>query len=495
MINGIAVRILGDFGPFSMMGKSIGYEVTIGDSIYLVDCGAPLFQQIGSYNLKYVKGIIVTHCHDDHKRWFTDLALFRRYVPDAGFKVFLLTSEEVQSELLKSSRTALDRSLSKDSKTIIDIPRDDYVTCNTIGPRARYRIMSKYEGSGNTDFYIRDLEDNAVSPDVAKIVVSDKTGRPRMLFKDPYYKEWVEPESFYPFSSRIFYEKSRNVFSNPEGFTIEAINAPVWHGIPNIGIKIRTDNETLIFSSDTVHNIELWKRLHKEKRVRNLKMSEHEFEKASIINGDINDYIERTWSEERYNEAVNAFNDSIVIHDISCKNSIVHTDYEKLDKTVLQKEKVILTHGPDKFIAEWALCFTDKVFKIKGDSFYEAVNGKLYHMNADIYCKDAEQFFVGYRRENGNYAVYENEGLLTLARQGIKAEGVPLYMVDLYEDIAGQYFPKIEEENARYMKRKNGQVELIEFMDDGSRGRIVEDHRDRLSESINAGLPEKQIVS
>jgi ribonuclease BN (tRNA processing enzyme) len=494
MINGIKVRILGDFGPFSMMGKSIGYEVTVGDSIFLIDCGAPLFQQIGGPNLKNVKGIIVTHCHDDHKRWFTDLALFHRYVPDADFKVFLLTSEEVQSELLKSSRTALDRSLSKDSKTIIDIPRDDYVTCNTIGPRARYRIVSKYEGSGNRDFYIRDLENNAVSPEVAKIVVSDKTGRPRMLFKDPYYNEWVEPESFYPFSSKVFYEEDSNIFRDPSGFAIGAIKAPVWHGIPNIGIKISTDTETLVFSSDTVHNTKLWKQLYQEKRSRNFKVAESNFNSLSVIYGDINDYIERIWSEERYNEAVNAFNNSIVIHDISCRNSIVHTDYEKLNETVLRKDKAILTHGPDKFTSEWATCFTDKFFKIKGDSFFEEVDGKLYPMNADIYCKDAEQFYVGYRNENGKYIVHENEGLMAVSKKENNLTGTPLYSVDIYEDISGQYFPRIEDENARYMKRKDGRVELIEFTGDGSRGRIVEGHRDRLSKLISTEQSEKQIV-
>jgi len=495
MINGISVRILGDFGPFSMMGKSIGYELTVGDSTYLVDCGAPLFQQIGSPNLKNIKGIIVTHCHDDHKRWFTDLALFHRYEPDAGFKVFLLTSEDVCDELLKSARPALDRSLSKDSKTIIDIPKEDYVNFQVIGPRARYRLTSKIEGNGKTGFNISDTEGNIVGPDVAKIVINEKTRRPRILFKDPHYKEWIEPESFYPYSSQEYFEDDRNIFRTPEGFTIEAIKSPVWHGIPNIGIKIKTDKETLVFSSDTIHNVDLWKELYQEKRVRNLKMSEDEFEKASVIYGDINDYIERTWSEERYNEAIKAFNDAIVIHDISCKNSIVHTDYENLHKTVLTKEKVILTHGPDKFASEWAMCFTDKTFKIKDNEFFEEVNGDLYSMNADIYFKDAEHFYVGYRNEKGKYIVYEHMGLLKLSKEENAVKGTILYRVDLYEDISGRYFPKIEDENTSYMKRTDGQVERIVFLENGSRGSIMQDHRDRLSQDAQVTLSEEQSVS
>ncbi len=495
MNDGISIRILGDFGPFSMMGKSIGYEVTVGDSIYLVDCGAPLFQQIGSPNLKNIKGIIVTHCHDDHKRWFTDLALFHRYEPQAGFKVFLLTSEDVQEELLKSSRTALDRSLSMDSKTIIDIPKDDYVTYQMIGPKARYRMAAKDDGNGMRRFYISDAKGNTVGPDKAKIVISEKTGRPRLLYKDPSYKEWVEPESFYPYSSHVFYEEDRNVFNDHEGFSIRALKSPVWHGIPNIGIRIKTDKETVVFSSDTVHDTELWKQLYQEKRIQNLRMPQSNFEETSVIYGDINDYIERTWSEERYNDAVNAFNDAVVIHDVSCKNSIVHTDYERLDKTVLQKEKVILTHGPDKFTSKWAVCFTDKTFKVKDDTFFEDVNGKLYPMNADIYHKAAEQFYVGYRNDNGRYILSESDGLLRLARDDGNVIGTPLYRVDLYEDLSGRYFPKIEDENTVYRERKDGRIELVEILENGSRGTIVEDHRDRLSKIAKADRPEKQIVS
>jgi len=40
MSDGIIVRILGDYGPFSRMGKSIGYQIIIGESSYLVDCGS-----------------------------------------------------------------------------------------------------------------------------------------------------------------------------------------------------------------------------------------------------------------------------------------------------------------------------------------------------------------------------------------------------------------------------------------------------------------------
>ncbi len=480
MTDGITLRILGDFGPFSRIGKSIAYQITIGQSIYLIDCGAPLFQQISSQGLKEIKGLIITHCHDDHKRWFTDLALFNRYASDVNHKVSSFTSEDIHDELIKSSGPALDRSLSNDSKNIIDIAYEEYINYRIIGPRAKYRIVSIDDGKGKTGLYITDRDGNAVGPDIAKIIISEKTKRPRMLFKDPDYREWVEPEGFYPFSSSVFYEEDRNIYNVPEGFTIEAIKAPVWHGIPCIGIKITTDGETLVFSSDTVHDKDLWKQLYTEKMIQRLKMSEKEFESAAVIYGDINDYIERVWSEERYRDASNAFNDAVVIHDISAGNSIVHTDYEKLNSTFLKKDMVMLTHSLDRITSEWVLCDAGKTFRIKGKRFFEIVGDELYPMNADIYYKEAGKYYAGYRNEEGRYTVYEKDGLLRLSTKQGSEPGTPIYKVDMYEDISGKYFPKLEEKNAMYLERGDGRIELIEFTEEGSRGRIIEDYRSRL---------------
>jgi ribonuclease BN (tRNA processing enzyme) len=480
MSDGINVYIIGDFGPFSRLGKSIGYEIKIGQSHYILDCGAPIFQQIGGHGLKEVKGLIITHCHDDHKRWFSDLALFNMYAPDVDNKVFFFSSEDIHQELFKASGPALDRSLSMDSKKIIDIPYEDYVSYQIIGPRAKYKITSVDEGNGKTGMYVIDNESNVVAPDTAKIVISRSTKRPRMLFRDPEYGEWVEPESFYPFSSDMFFEKEKNIYRDSEGFSIEAIKAPVWHGVPVIGIKFKTDEDTLIFSSDTVNDINLWKELSNVKKVQHLQMSKDEFESAGIIYGDINDYIERVWSEERYREAVDAFHDAIVIHDISVRAGAVHTDYRKLKDTLLKKESVILTHAPDRITSEWVLCDTGKNFKIKGKRYFEIVRDKLYPMNADIYYKEAGTYNVGYRNEQGRHTVYEKNGLLGLSSETRDDLGTPLYNIDLYQDIAGMYFPKLEDKKAYYLQREDGKVELVEFTDKGSRGRIVEDHRERL---------------
>ena len=478
MNDGITVRILGDSGPFSKLGKSIGYQITVGQSTYLFDCGATLFQQIGGKSLKNIKGIIISHCHDDHKRWFTDLAIFKRYARDITSKVHLIASEDVNTELFSMAQPALDRTLSDDSLTVIDVPYEKYVDYTMLGPAAKYRIVSRDEEEGRSCLLISDTEGNVLGPERAKIVISEKTKRPRMLFRDPDYGEWVEPESFYTYSSNVFYQENKNIFTDTEGFTIEAVKAPVWHGLPNIGIRIKTAHETLVFSSDTVHNTELWKQLYTEKRNQKLGISEKEFETASVIYGDINDYIERTWSEERYEEALKSFNIAVVIHDVSVRDSVVHTSYNALKNTELNKDTTILTHSPDRITSEWVLSAMEKKFSIKGNSLYEISGDELCPMNADVYHKESGKYFVGYRNDNGQYLVYEKEGMLYLSK-----EYVPeiLYRVDLYQDISGKYFPKIEDDNKVYRERKDGLVEIVETTEHGSTGRIVEDLRGRLS--------------
>lgn len=472
MNDGITVRFLGDSGPFSRMGKSIGYQITVGASTFLLDCGAPLFQQIGGHGLKEIKGLILTHCHDDHKRWFTDLSLFTMYAPDIRRRTFLMTSEDVHAELVKAASPALDRSLSPDARKVIDIPFADYIDFRVMGPRARFRIVP-HAGGDAPEFGVVDRDGASVGPEQAKVVISQKTGRPRMLFRDPEYREWVEPESFYDFSSGVFYEDEKNIFSDASGFTIEALKAPVWHGISAMGIRIRTGNETLVFSSDTNHNRALWEELYREKRPQRLAMTRREFEAAAVIRGDINDYIERAWSEERYRTAVEAFRDAVVIHDISALGSVVHTDYETLGRTVLRKDRVILTHSPDRITSEWVLGDTGKTFLIRGSSFFEVVGEKLFRMDAAIYHKESGRYFAGYRNDSGRHMVYEKNGLLGIASGDVPQGTQSLYRVDLYEDIGAGYYPALEIENARYALRPDGQVEHVTITPEGSNGRVI----------------------
>jgi hypothetical protein len=395
--------------------------------------------------------------------------------------VLLITSEDVHREIVRASGPSLDRSLSDDSKNIIDVPFEQYIDYQIIGPYARYRIVSRDEGAGKTGLYVSDRDGNIIGPDKAKIIISQKTRRPRMLFKDPEYNEWVEPESFYPYASSVFYEDNRNTYRIDDHFTVDAMKSPVWHGIPTIGIKIKKDDNILIFSSDTVNDLELWEKLYSEKRSQTLPMKKNKFETASVIYGDINDYIERVWSKQRYEEAVKVFHEGNVIHDVSDIQSIVHTDYRYLKDTLLERERTLLTHGPDMITSEWMLADTEKSFIIKGEQFFEIVDDEVYPMNADIYHKDEGRYFVGYRSENGIYTVYEKNGMLGLSKEEKPGLGQPLFKVDLYEDIGGRYFPRIEEDNSHYFIRRDGKVERLEYSANGSRGHNVECHRKKLS--------------
>jgi metallo-beta-lactamase superfamily protein len=479
--DGILVRVLGDYGSFSTMGKSIGYQVSIGDSRFLVDCGSPLFQQIGGHGLKDIKGLIITHCHDDHKRWFTDLSLFNLYAPDIQHKLPVFTSEAINEGLRVSSAPALNTSLSGDSKTVVDLDYIDYVNFQPLGPRAKYRIVRWDTGAGSSSLAVVDAHGGTVGPERAKIVISAKNGTTRLLFKDSDYREWIEPELFYPFSSPTFYEENRNIYHDPAGFTIEAINAPVWHGVPSIGLRFKTATESLVFSADTVHDTELWQALHSEKRPQRLNGSRREFEASSVIYGDINDYIERIWSSERYHEALAAFDDAVVIHDIATRNSVVHTDYRRLEHTVLKKERTILTHSPDKMTSEWPLSKAEKTFLFKGITFSEVVGAVLFPMDAAVYHKQEGKYYVGYRNQNGTATVYENNGILNLGGEWCWEKGTELYKVDLYEDIGGKYLPMLAEgDGSYYAERADGRVERVTCHENGSQGVVVEDLRGRL---------------
>jgi hypothetical protein len=206
----------------------------------------------------------------------------------------------------------------------------------------------------------------------------------------------------------------------------------------------------------------------------------NEFESAGVLYGDINDYIERIWSEERYLEATNAFKDAVVIQDVSARKSVVHTDYTRLKYTLLEKDKTILTHCPDQITSEWVLCYSEKNFRVKGTEFYEIVDGKLFPMNADIYHKENGRFYVGFRRENGKFKVYEKSDLIHVYPNGA-IEGVEpgrhIYNVDLYEDISGMYYPVLDDPDAIYVRRNDGKVERVTFTEQGSEGRVVDSQR------------------
>jgi hypothetical protein len=143
-----------------------------------------------------------------------------------------------------------------------------------------------------------DASGEPVDPGLAKAVINPATGRVRLLFRDPDCAAWVEPSAFYAFSDTTFYEGEQRVYSDPEGFTIEAINAPVWHGLPEgftieainapvwhglptVGLRVRYGAETLVFPSDTNHDLDLWQALVEERRT-----PDHDLDAEACGRGD-----------------------------------------------------------------------------------------------------------------------------------------------------------------------------------------------------------------
>jgi hypothetical protein len=130
--------------------------------------------------------------------------------------------------------------------------------------------------------------------------------------------------------------------------------------------------------------------------------------------------------------------------------------------------------------SEWVLSKAGKFFKIKDNRFMEMVGDTLYPLNADIFHKEHGRFFVGFKNPAGNTGVYERNGVLSIEWDGNPHKGELIYRVDLYEDIGGGYYPRLDQDVSEYRERSDGRVERVEFDQEGSSGRVVESCRDRL---------------
>jgi len=479
MSQDIIFDVVGNTSAFSLMGESSGYMITVNDHVYLLECGSPIFPRLGYNGIAGIKGIFASHSHEDHKRWFTDIVLFTFYNPLLKHKLRLITSEPILEEYSKNSKGALERSLSIDSRRIVDIPYEIMAENVIIGPRSKYFINFKDNGDGSFQYSVEDKLGNAFGPDRAKIVVNPAATRPRLLYKDDDSGEWVEPESYYPFSSSTFYEEDQNIFHDEEaGLTVKAIKSSVWHGLPAIAFKFMTEKSSLLFSADTVWKPSLWKELYEEYRPQKFEsISRDDFEKSSIIFGDINDFIERTWSRERYERAMGAYEGSIVIHDVAKKNSIVHTDYPDLADAPF--EDLLFTHNPDNLTAFRPILTSGKRLVIRDGDVYESVKEELYPLDADVYVHHFSCDMVGYRSGTGAYKVIEKDGLLGIIEATNPEEG--LMRVDLYQDVKGEYFPILTDSNKGYHARRDGKVEEVTHHKDSSEGRVVENLRGRIS--------------
>ena len=477
----IIFDVVGNTSPFSMAGESSGYMITANGRSYLLECGSKVFPFLGFTGIQKIKGLFCSHSHEDHKRWFTDIVLFRYYNVERKDPIRLITSETVMEEYHKNSKGALERSLSSDSKRVVDIPFDDMVESTVIGPRSKYYIHLEPGSDGSFRYDVRDRAGNTLGPDRAKIVINPRANRPRLLFRDEASGEWVEPESYYPFSSTAFYEKEPNPFRDDKaGLTVTPIKASVWHGVPTIGFRFECGPNRLIFSGDTVYKPSLWKTLCEEHRPQSFhSISRGDFASSRVIYGDINDFIERTWSRERYDAALSAYDGAIVIHDVARKNSVVHTDYADIAHAPI--DKLIFTHNPDNLTTLRPILHSRQQLIFRDGEVYDCVCGRLHPFDADVYIRHFSGHYVGYRAEQGAYKVIEEDGLLGIA--GIDHPDPGLFRVDLYEDLEGEYYPVLGNVAEFYRRREDGKVEIVFLRERISEGRVVESARGRIEKS------------
>jgi ribonuclease BN (tRNA processing enzyme) len=474
----IILDVIGNTTAFSLVGESSGYLITVNGHQYLLECGAQVFPALGYRGLDRIKGIFASHSHEDHRRWFTDIVLYNYYDSKSGQRVRLISAESVLEEYHKNSKGALERSLSQDSKRVIDIPYEHMVEEVVLGPKSRYFIALEMVASGCYAYRVRDTAGNAIGPEKAKIIINPVANRPRLLFKDDDNGEWVEPQSYYAFNSEQFYEKDQNLFvDEAAGLTVEAVKAPVWHGVPTIGFRFKTARNTLFYSADTVYRSSLWKDLYQTYRPQRFETIQREaFEEQSVIIGDINDFAQRIWSRQRYEAAVKAYQGAVVIHDVARKNSVVHTNYEDICDANI--DQLLFTHTPDNLTARRPILKSGERVIFRNGRIFECVDGRLFAFDADVYVKHMSSCYIGYQSEKGAYKVIAKNGLLGVVDAACPERG--LMRLDLYEDINGRYLPVLKEPNKFYRSRADGQVEEVTVDETTSVGRLVKNKRGRL---------------
>ncbi len=480
----LLIDVIGDSGPFSRLGKSIGYRIKAGESEFLFDCGAPVFQLLGPEGLSKIEGIIITHSHEDHKRWLTDIALFQKFSSSTEHKIPLYCSYKILNELRNTCAYALEQTLSSDSKRITNFTFSDYFDPHLIGPQPRYRCKKLNEKDGEENWAVVDRDGNQLPPDRARVFKLPEIHRPRMLFKDPREDIWVEPESFYPYTDERFYVNSGDspeFIHEKSGLSFSPIKSTAWHGpVVNSYLFEYKDNRTF-FSSDTYYNSDLWKQLiNPVKPKKNLETGAEKGE--TFLRQDINDYLEQVWSRERLNRGLKFYEGEYpLIHDVSGPWAKVHTNYKHLED---YSGEILLTHSPDEFTSIHPLAHLQKTFIVRGNQFYEKTDGDLFSLEATCFHKHFNRYYLGFEEDGGEHLlIKEKPGVYDVFHE---SETIPdkaeiIKKIKLYEDINGDYFPVLSSENEEYIVRPDGRVEHQIHTETGTKGKIVKGQRKRPS--------------
>lgn len=478
--DGLRVDIIGDSGPFSRLGKSIGYRIRAGDSEFLFDCGAPIFKLLGPEGLAQIEGIIVSHSHEDHKRWFTDIALFQKFSSDTDHQLPLHCTYKILDELRTTTAYALEQTLSAESNRVINLTFEDYFEPGVIGPEPRYRCKKVGEKPGEQNWVVVDREGNRLPPDRAKVFKPPQVHRPRMLFKDPREEIWVEPETYYAYTDERFYvnESDSPTWHHDSGLAITPIKATAWHGPVVNAYLFEYEGEQIFFSSDTYYNPELWESLTEPLSPKKNAASGEAKEKT-FLRGEINDYLEKIWSEKRLNRALSFYREDLpTIHDVSGPWAKVHTSYEFLED---HEGEILLTHSPDEFTSLHPLAHFEKSFRVQSNEFLEETeDGQLFPLKAACYHKRFNRYFIGIEDESGDHLLVKKQpGVYDVIEREATVPGSAevLESIKLYEDINGEYFPVLTAENEEYYVRPDGQVEHQVHTAQGTEGEIVKNQR------------------
>ncbi len=475
----IEIDVLGDSSTTSRAGKGIAYHLRAGNARFLIDCGAPVLSLLDSNVLDELDGVIITHAHDDHRRWLSDLLLHRTFGSTKLDRLSLLASSAVLEACRHSLEPALSRTLSDDSTRVEDHPFERFVRPIRLGPAPRFRPRH----TGGDAWDVVDREGDPVPLDRARAVLAEGVGRPRLLVRDPDREAWVDPEVFYPFTDRAFYtppEVASYRHEHASGLTITPVKSTAWHGPPTTSLLFEYGDESVFFSSDTVHDPELWARLA-EPLEPDAHPDEEPWRGQGCLRADINRFLERAWSKSRLDRARSLYEgDRVIVHDVAGSPSPVHTHYRHLED---HKQDLLLTHTPETFTARHPIAAPGKTYVVAEGRLWERPDDTddLHALNAACFHKERHRLYVGVEDPSGSAALRRvKPGVYTVGRDsnGETVRGG----LKLYRDLGGRYYPKLRDENAEYVRRPDGAVERRIYRRETSEGSIVRDRRPNLDQ-------------
>ena len=444
---GLTFDVLGDYSTFSRAGKGIGYRIRAGGAEFLLDCGAPVFHQLGKKGMRDLDGIIITHSHEDHKRWLTEIGLFNKYRALNLSPFPLYGIEEVLEEIKTTAAYPLEQSLSEDSRNIVNISYEEFFENNKLGPEARFWPV-KIKNKG---WRVVDEKENILPPDRAKVFPHPGNRPPRFLFKDPEEKIWVEPASFYDYTDDRFYRNTDSLGLELEsGLSITPVKATFWHGLPGSSYLFSYENEHVLFTSDTHYDPQLWKKLAERKNSAQDPLEDSVAGKFEVSD-DINKYIQQTWSEKRLQRALSFYNgDYPIVHDVTSSRGVVHTPYKSLEDF---NGELLLTHSPDTFTALDPICAPGQSYLVKNNKFFIVAADKTFQTPGDCFSRENERFYIGRNNQSGSHLLVKTEGgdyQILHEDEAIPDDVEKICEIKLYEQIKGDYYPVPEDPRQNY---------------------------------------------